>query len=299
MENMILKENKLDFPTLSNSFINYLDVRSQSSHTYAVALKQFFNWTVEKEITQPTRDDIILFREELKKRVKPNTIQGYLIALRQFFKWTNMLNIYPNICENVKGVQIDNLHKRDALTLDQAKKVIESIDNVRDYALISLLMVCGLRTIEVERANIEDIRTIENMKVLFVQGKGRDEKAEYVKLPEQVYNALDKYIKSRKDTCNALFVSESNRSVGDRMPTRSIRYICKRYLRENDLDSDRLSSHSMRHTAGTLALLNGSTIQEVQQMLRHQQIGTTMIYMHNLERINNTSESNVANAIFN
>ena len=69
---------------------------------------------------------------------------------------------------------------------------------MRDYALISLLMVCGLRTIEVERANIEDIRTIENMKVLFVQGKGRDEKAEYVKLPEQVYNALDKYINQEK-----------------------------------------------------------------------------------------------------
>ena len=84
------------------------------------------------------------------------------------------------------------------------------------------------------------------------------------------------------------------------MPTRSIRYICKRYLRQNDLDSDRLSSHSMRHTAGTLALIKWVLqYKKVQQMLRHQQIGTTMIYMHNLERINNTSESNVANAIFN
>lgn len=299
MENMILKEKNCDLQTLSESFIKYLDVRSQSSHTYSVALRQFFNWTITKDIKSPTRDDIILFREELKERVKPNTIQGYLIALRQFFKWTSMLNIYPNICENVKGVQIDNLHKRDALTLEQAKKVIESIDNVRDYALISLLMVCGLRTIEVERANIEDIRTIGDTKVLFVQGKGRDEKAEYVKLPEQVYNALDKYIKSRKDTCSALFVSESNRSLGERMPTRSISYLAKHYLRLNGLNSDRLSAHSMRHTAGTLALINGSTIQEVQQMLRHQKIDTTLIYMHNLERINNTSESNVANAIFN
>lgn len=298
MDNLMINKVVRDLQPLGENFISYLDIRSQSANTYNIALKQFFTWSTINNIKEPTREDIISYREDLKKRVKPNTTQGYLIALRQFFKWTSMLGLYPNICDNVKGVQVDNIHKKDALTIDQARQVIESISNVRDYALISLLMVCGLRTIEVERANIEDIRTIGDMKVLFVQGKGRDEKAEYVKLPEQVYNALDKYIKSRTDSCNALFVSESNRSIGGRMPTRSIRYIVKHYFRDNGLNSDRLSSHSLRHTSATLALICGSTIQEVQQMLRHQKLDTTLIYAHNLERINNTSENNVAKAIF-
>lgn len=298
MENLIIKQN-YDLQSLESNFIKYLDVKKSTSETYKIALKQFFTWTEINNIKQPTRDDIIAYREELVNKVKPTTIQGYLIALRQFFKWTDMLNIYPNITNNVKGVKIDNLHKRDALTLEQIKKVLTSITNVRDYALLSLMTTCGLRTIEIERANIEDIQTIGNINVLFVQGKGKDEKAEYVVLPNQVYIALKTYISTRKDNNNALFISISNKSNGKRLVTRSIRGIVKQYFRNNDLDSSRLSAHSLRHTAGTLALLSGSSIEEVQQMLRHKKIDTTMIYLHHLERVKNESETRVANAIFN
>lgn len=288
----------IDLKELSNRFISYLDIRQKSLETYEVALRQFFNWIQVNNIKNPTREDIIAFREELKLKVKSNTVQSYLIALKQFFKWTSMEQIYPNISDNVKGVKIDNVHKRDALTLEQIQKVLGSITNIRDYALISLLATCGLRTIEVERANIEDIKVIGNNTVLFIQGKGKDEKAEFVKLPNIVLNSINKYINTRKDNNNALFVSNSNRTNGERLVTRSIRGIIKRYFRQNDLDSERLSSHSLRHTAGTLALLGGASLQEVQQMLRHSKMDTTMIYVHNLERINNKSEENVANMIF-
>ena len=63
-------------------------------------------------------------------------------------------------------------------------------------------------------------------------------------------------------------------------------------------NSDRLTAHSMRHTAGTLALLNGATPREVQQLLRHSNINTTMIYAHELDRARNNAELRVANAIF-
>lgn len=63
-------------------------------------------------------------------------------------------------------------------------------------------------------------------------------------------------------------------------------------------DSNRLTAHSCRHTAATLNLLAGASIQETQQLLRHSNINTTMIYLHNLERIKNNSEQRIDDLIF-
>jgi len=69
-------------------------------------------------------------------------------------------------------------------------------------------------------------------------------------------------------------------------------------MRAAGFNSERLTAHSLRHTAGTLNLLHGGTIQETQQLLRHSNINTTMIYLHNLNRANNHSEARIAAAIF-
>ena len=82
------------------------------------------------------------------------------------------------------------------------------------------------------------------------------------------------------------------------MTTRTISGIIKGHMRAAGYDSERLTAHSLRHTAATLALMGGATIQEAQQMLRHSNINTTMLYSHNLTRAANTSEARIAEAIF-
>lgn len=77
------------------------------------------------------------------------------------------------------------------------------------------------------------------------------------------------------------------------MTTRSISRIAKDTLRQAGYDSPRLTAHSMRHTAVTLALLGGATPQEAQAMARHSSITTTMIYAHNLDRISHSAELKV------
>ena len=67
---------------------------------------------------------------------------------------------------------------------------------------------------------------------------------------------------------------------------------------EAGLESDRLTAHSLRHTAATLNLLNGGTVEETQQLLDHKNINTTLIYSHALERAKNNSEQRIAKAIF-
>jgi integrase/recombinase XerC len=82
------------------------------------------------------------------------------------------------------------------------------------------------------------------------------------------------------------------------MTTRSISRIAKDKLVNAGFNSDRLTAHSFRHTAATLNLLAGATIEETQQLLRHTNSSTTMIYAHHLDRMRNNSENRIANVIF-
>ena len=158
----------------------------------------------------------------------------------------------------------------------------------------------GLRTISIIRANIEDIRTIGDDTALFYQGKGHEEKANLVKLAEPVEDAIREYLSARgeKNGKAPLFCSMSNKNAGQRMTTRSISRIAKGSLIAAGLESDRLTAHSLRHTAATLALLNNAKPEEVQQMLDHRNLNTTLIYSHALDRMKNYSEKKVARAIF-
>ena len=187
----------------------------------------------------------------------------------------------------------------------QVKAVLKKIDRKtpqgrRDYAIFSLMVTGGLRDIEVHRANIEDLRTLGDSTVLYLQGKGREERAEYVKVPPQVEKAIRASLADREDTDGKLplFISLSNNSFGDRISTRSISGLVKTSLRSAGYDSDRLTAHSLRHTAVTLSLLGGNSLQEVQQFARHANISTTQIYAHNLDRASNKCESTIAKAIF-
>lgn len=293
-------------PSLFDSFISYLDVSPKTVETYSKALKQFSRWITAQGITTPSRADILSYKEYLKRDHKPTTVQLYLIAIRQFFKWAEQEGFYKNIAENIKGAKIDREHKKDALTSGQVKDILSTIDTQdiigkRDYAIIALAVTGGARTIEIERANIEDIRTAGDNTVLYIQGKGREEKTEYIKLVKPVEKAIRAYLNARGNTKpqDPLFTSHSDRNTGERLTTRSISRLVKNSFIQAGYNSDRLTAHSLRHTAGTLNLLKGGSLEETQQLLRHSKLDTTMIYLHHLERANNKSEERIASAIFN
>lgn len=288
-------------------FEAYIDVREKSKTTYRTAIRQFLKWLQAQDITQPVREDIIQWRDELKETHKATTVQLYLTAVKILFQWLEQERLYPDIAKHIKSVRVEKGHKKDYLTSSQSHRVLECIDkcddlllHARNYAMIALMMTTGLRTIEVSRANIEDMRTVGDSTVLFIQGKGRDEKNEYVKIVPQVEAAIRDYLMKREAAAadEPLFTTVSNNGKGKRVSTRTIRDAAKAAMKAAGYDSDRLTAHSLRHTAGTLALLNGSTIREVQQLLRHSNINTTLIYMHDLDRASNNSESNIAGAIF-
>ena len=101
------------------------------------------------------------------------------------------------------------------------------------------------------------------------------------------------------DDTQPLFTSVSNNNRGKRLTTRSVSGTVKTIMQEAGYDSERLTAHSLRHTAVTLSLLAGNDITEVQQFARHSNISTTMIYNHALEKAKNQCSNSISNELFN
>lgn len=291
---------------LFNRFIAYLDATPKTIESYTRALRQLFKYFSLNGIKQPQREDVIAFREDCKASGhKPTTIQNYITTIKLFFRWTAQEGFYPNIADHLKGAKLDREHKKDYLTGSQVKEVLGSIDRnslqgLRDYAILSLMVTGGLRDIEVARADRGDFRTFGASTVLYIQGKGKQEKTEYVKVSPQVEKAIRAYLKERGNVGEneSLFASLSNNSMGKRLSTRSISGMVKNRLKEAGFNSERLTAHSLRHTAVTLSLLAGKDITEVQQFARHANISTTMIYNHSLDKAKNSCSEAIASAIF-
>ena len=290
---------------LFKRYIDFLDSSPKTVETYTRALRQLFNYFSLNGITQPTRADILAFRDDLKASGhKPTTVQSYITATKIFFSWTEQEGLYPNVADHLKGAKLDREHKKDYLTSRQVKEVLAGVDRsteqgLRDYAMLFLMVTGGLRTIEVSRANIGDLRTLGDNSVLYVQGKGREEKTDYVKLSAPAEQAIRAYLKARgeKDEEAPLFSSTSNNNKGARLTTRSVSGIVKKRLQQAGYDSEKLTAHSLRHTAVTLSLLAGKDITEVQQFARHANIATTMIYNHALDKAKNGCSEAITQAI--
>ena len=275
-------------------FAAELDTSEKTRQTYTRALRQWQKHLEEnaQEVTQATRESVLAYKEKLAAEGKSAaTVNAYLSAVRALYSWLEAKRIYPNIAATVKGQRRNPHSPKDALTREQAARLLdqkpETLQQLRDYALINLLLRRGLRTIEAARANIGDVRQVNGEAVLYVQGKGYSDKGEFVILNEACLVPLYAYLEARgeRDKDAPLFAGIGNRNKGGRMSTRAISRICKDAMQAAGISSAHLTAHSLRHTAVTFALLGGASVQEAQAMARHASLNTTMIYAHNLDRM--------------
>ena len=164
--------------------------------------------------------------------------------------------------------------------------------------LFLLATTCGIRANELVNIRLEDFKEKQGKICLYLLGKARDYKQDYVIISEDVFKLIKEYIKLYNIT-DYLFTSTSNHNTGGKLTTKTIRLIMKNMFRRIGLDGNEYSCHSCRHTFATLSIQNGEDIREVSQALRHKQLNTTMIYLHDLERINNNCTNVVSNVLFN
>lgn len=286
-----------------DAFLADQDGSAQTVETYRRNLMRLFEYLSSNGIDKPTRANIIAYRDKLSETHKPSTVQGYLTAARIFLVWCNDNGVYTNKVANVRGPKTDRAPKKDYLTAAQVNDIISQIDRAtlqgkRDYAMIALMLACGLRCVEVERANIGDMRPYGDQTVLYIQGKGHTEKSQLQDVPPQAEKAIRAYLTARgeHDESAPLFAGTGNKNKGGRLTTRAISGTVKKIFKQAGYNSDRLTAHSLRHTAVTQALIAGETLDRVQQFARHANIQTTMIYNHSLERAKNHCGRHVMDA---
>ena len=295
------KENSLvkimEMEQYKESFIDYLDVDNLTLKTYKTGIESFINFLNSINVKNPTRDDVIAYRNMLRETYSNNTINTYMIAIRSLFKYLSIHNIYENICVDIKGAKYSTTPKKEVLSLEKIKSIYNGLNDLEDKALFSLMCSTGLRVCEIATALIEDIKEYNGEMVLFILGKKRDSKCEYVKLSNQVLDDLKAYIGER--TSGYIFISTSNNNNGGGLTTTSLRNRIKSIFRRFGINKDTVSCHSLRRSFAVISYETGSSIYDIQQVLHHSSINTTTRYLRQVDRDKNKTEYNVSNIIFN
>lgn len=266
----------------------------------------------------------------VKITCRPNTVNQYLRSVKQFFAWTAANGIYPDIAANVHGPKIrHDTHRKDALTAaevlaietsieaqaaaqeqaaadaykDKAGKMQRSTEQgKRLYAMYVLTVNAGLRTIEISRANVEDLVIKGGQAWLMIWGKGHSEPDQKKAIAPQVAQAIKDYLQARTDRptgTSPLFVATGNRSGGKRLDPCTISKMLKQAMRAAGFDSTTITAHSLRHSTGTSIMqLTGNNIFEAQKYMRHTDPKTTEIYIHEGEQ-EETRAAALAQALYN
>ena len=282
-----------------SDFLDSLDVAEKSRATYERSLRQFILWLYEsgRHTLQLQREDILAYKEYLAGSKSAYTVTLYLTSVRKLYQWLESNRIYPDITRGIKGAKKPKGFRKDTLSQEQLRETlgsieIQSLEGLRDCAIFNLMARTGLRCIEVSRALVEDIRMEQGQEVLWIQGKGRDSKDEFVLLLPEALMLIKAYlqVRGRVRKEEPLFCSHSDRNRGEALSTRSISRIIKNSMRAVGLDDSRLTAHSLRHTAITQSISGGASMEQAQAMARHTDSKTTLAYFHNLERVSSGAE---------
>lgn len=290
-------QTNIDWDVQINRYIQGLDRKPITKDSYKRMLTSFRKYLIDKKIIAPNKEDLIVYKEYLREQVGSATVQKMMVVLRGFFVDLASNDIYPNIMLGIRGEKITKDFKRSALTIEEVSKLLRkagklatTTEGKRNYAISVLIATTGLRTIEVERANKTDLSIKNDTHILFIQGKGRDDKSQYAKISNEVYSIIEDYLFSRDDSEEALFVTHSRNTKTQRLPTWGIRSVIKELLRSIEIDDPHYSAHSLRHSLATNLIKQGMSINEAQLLLRHKDISTTMIYVHGIDREANNGE---------
>ena len=206
--------------------------------------------------------------------------------------------IEKNPAQNLETPKLDKRIPK-YLTLDDSRKLLDAVkeneddrNSIRDYAIITLFLNCGMRLSELVGINFKDISFEEQR--MTVIGNGNKERTIY--LNNACMSAIKKYMEVRPhdgvpfDSKDALFLSERK----ERISNRTVQYIVKKELERAGLDTNKYSVHKLRHTAATLRYQYGHVyIRALQELLGHESISTTEIYTHvDNSQVRNAVESN-------
>lgn len=201
-------------------------------------------------------------------------------TLKTFYKYHTYksLKLKTDPTQNLEAPKVKKSLPK-YLTLEESLELLNAVDGKykeRDYCILTLFLNCGLRLSELTSLNINSFKSDNQM---IVTGKGNKERIIY--LNDACVTAIKDYKKVRpvngiKDR-NALFLSRQN----NRISPKTVQAMVNKYLNKIGLDGAGYSVHKLRHTAATLMYQHGNVdIRVLQDILGHENLGTTEIYTH-------------------
>lgn len=215
-------------------------------------------------------------------------------SLRMYFKYlTNRKFLFEK--NPFEELELPKLKKSlpKFLNLEQSTRLLNSVSGKnaeRNYCIITLFLNCGMRLDELHKLNVNDIN-YEDRSVI-ITGKGNKERLVY--LNDACIWALKRYMEVRPNDSakdkKALFISQK----GNRLSRRMVEQIVTDTLKKAGLAEQGFSTHKLRHTAATLMYQYGNVdVRILQEMLGHENLGTTQIYTHvSNEQMRRASQAN-------
>ncbi len=317
-----LTPNPNDFKICFAQFLN-VDVAAGNASTdtlknYACQTKKYLDWCQEFGVNPltATQSDIKQYRRWLieVKKYKPATISLKLIVVRRLYAaavkkgliLTNpAIGVTPPSESRDPAERITYLERPEVHHLLGAIPNDSSVASLRDRFLVAVMILEGCRTIEMHRLSIQDIVRRGDDIGLRVNGK---RSIRVVPLIPDLVTLLERYLEARKLSGKELLILDSPlvisvacNNYGHRLSRRSIQRVIDKYLNATGLkhtEGRTLSAHSLRHTAGTLALRTGSDLRQVQDLLGHADPRTTAIYAHVGDRWSNNPALNFGVNLF-
>lgn len=251
---------------------------------YRFDIEKFINYlkdsgTALRDVTLPILQQFVADMHDVG--ISPRSQARIVSGLKSFFKYLVMASYTeenPSIMLETPNI---GLHLPEVLTLDEIDRLENEIDTsttegVRNYAIIETLYGCGLRVSEL--VNLEISRVFLKDKYLMVNGKGSKERI--VPMSDMVIDLISDYLKVRGEVIkpgeeNVLYLSRR----GTRLTRQMIFTIIKRLAAQAGIKKT-ISPHTLRHSFATHLLEGGANLRAIQQMLGHETIATTEIYLH-------------------
>lgn len=235
-----------------------------------------------------TTNHLLGYLKEPIRKVTTETMRQYLVDYQKINNCgkTTVDNIRRNISSFFSWLEEEDyilkspmrrIHKiktkktvKNIISDEEIERLRDSCDNIRDTAMVDLLYSTGIRVGELVRLNREDINFSERECVVF--GKGDKERRVYFDAKAKIH--LEEYLQSRTDTNPALFVTLDQ--PYDRLKISGVEIRLRQLGRK--LKIEKIHPHKFRRTMATRAIDKGMPIEQVQKILGHSQIDTTMRY---------------------
>lgn len=283
-------------------FLDWLEIEkglsSKSQENYNRFLKKFLDWlkinNLENikphELTSENvwKYRVFLSRQYLPKTDKPlkkTTQNYYLIALRSLLNFFADRDIISLPAEKVKLAMDKGDREVRFLSIEQLKKLFSvpktsTKQGLRDRSILEVFFSTGMRISELVSLNKNQIKIKPGIKELELSIIGKGGRARTVYFSDRTLYWLNKYLTTREDEDEALFINYRSKKTNSlRLTPRSIEKMIKKYAIQAGLPIN-TTPHVMRHTFATDLLSQGVDLRTIQEFLGHKSIAATQIYAH-------------------